>query len=299
MALSLKREYGRLLTSGSQLLLLIVGFQLESPLAMFICLLLMAAISLLAWTSAYRRARAIDDTPTSRIASAAQGYVELVGSGRPMGGLPLLSPLTQLPCLWFRYLIERRNHDNKWVTEEQGESTESFVLEDGSGQCLVDPAGAEILIREKDSWTEANRRYTQWLLLERQEIYVLGNFLTHSGLDVDLSIDEEVRQLLAEWKTRPTELLRRFDLDKNGEIDLREWELAREEAIREVRERRREVLASPDLHVMRQPDNGRLYLISDLNPSRLSRRYRGWAWFHIAVFFAALIALPVAWAQIR
>ncbi|SMB21138.1 E3 Ubiquitin ligase [Sterolibacterium denitrificans] len=299
MSFSLRREYGRLITSGSQLLLLVIGFQVDSPLGMFICLALMAPISLLAWSSAYRRARAIDDTPTSKIASAAQGYVELIGNGQPLAGLPVLSPLNHLPCLWYRYTIERRDHrNNKWVTESQGESTASFSLDDGSGECLVDPAGAEMLITKKESWTKDNRRYTQWLLIVRQEIYVLGNFVTHSGLDVDLNVDEEVKQLLAEWKSRPAELLRRFDLDRNGEIDLREWELAREQAIREVRERRRDVLAAPDLHVMQQPDNGRLYLISDLNPSRLSRRYRLWTWFHIAVFFAALIALPVTWARI-
>lgn len=300
MRISLRREYGRLITSGSQLLLLIIGFQSDSPLGMFICLALMAPISLLAWTSAYRRARAIDDTPTSKIASAAQGYVELTGNGQPLAGLPILSPLTQLPCLWYRYIVERRDYrNNKWVTESQGESSASFILDDGSGECLVDPAGAEMLISQKERWTQANRRYTQWLLIARQEIYVLGNFVTHGGLDVDLNVDEEVKQLLAEWKNRPAELLRRFDLDKNGEIDLREWELAREQAIREVRERRRDVLAAPDLHVMQQSADGRLYLISDLNPARLSRRYRLWAWFHIAVFFASLTALPVVWAHIK
>ncbi|MBV2234590.1 MAG: hypothetical protein KUL75_03485 [Sterolibacterium sp.] len=295
----LKREYSRLITSGGQLLLLVIGFQLESPLALLICLALMSLISLLAWTSAYRRARLIDDTPTSRIASAAQGYVELTGQGQPMSGLPLLSPLNQLPCLWYRYLIERRDHhNNKWVTESHGESTASFILDDGSDECLVDPLGADMLIREKESWIENNRRYTQWLLIARQEIYVLGHFTTHSGLDVQLDMEEEVKLLLAEWKSRPAELLRRFDLDKNGEIDLREWELARAEAIREVRERHRDVLAAADLHVMQQPADGRLYLISDLNPSRLSRRYRLWAWFHIAVFFASLAALPAVWARV-
>ena len=294
----LQHQFSRVVTSGSQLLLLIVGFQLESPLAMFICLLLMAAISLLAWTSAYRRARAIDDTPTSKIGSAAQGYVELIGQGQPMDGLPVLSPLRQLPCLWYRYRIERRDSRNRWVTESHGESSASFALNDGSGECLVDPVGAEMMIRQKESWIKGNRRYTQWLLIARQEIYVLGDFSTHSGLDVDMNVDREVRELLAEWKQRPAELLQRFDLDKNGEIDLHEWELARKAAQREVHARRREVLAAPELHLMQKPKNGRLYLISDLNPARLSRRYRLWAWFHIAIFFASLAGLPVAWAQI-
>lgn len=71
-------------------------------------LLALGAIGLLGtwgWLSSLRRARAILDTPTSRIGSAAQGIVELVGKGRPLPGAPLLSPMTHLPCLWYRYSL--------------------------------------------------------------------------------------------------------------------------------------------------------------------------------------------------
>ena len=40
-------------------------------------------------------ARMIEDTPTSRIRSAAQGYVELAGRCRALGSTPNLAPLTQ------------------------------------------------------------------------------------------------------------------------------------------------------------------------------------------------------------
>src|SRR5574340_130547 len=98
MLVRLRRGYGNLVTSGGQLILLLVGLKTESSLGMFVCVALMAPLSLVAWTSAYRRTRAVADTPTSKVASAAQGYVELIGEGRPLGGAPLLSPLTQLPC---------------------------------------------------------------------------------------------------------------------------------------------------------------------------------------------------------
>ena len=77
---------------------------------------------------------------TSKVASAAQGYVELIGSGRPLAGAPLISPVSQLPCLWYRYKIERKTSDNKWVLEDKGESDASFILEDGTGECVVDRA---------------------------------------------------------------------------------------------------------------------------------------------------------------
>lgn len=297
MLVSLRRGYSDLVTSGGQFILLIIGFQTESYFGMFVCVALMAPLSLVAWTSAFRRARAVADTPTSRIASAAQGYVELIGSGKPLAGAPLISPVSQLPCLWFRYTVERKTSDNKWAQEDKGESDASFLIDDGSGECVVDPEGAEMLVTRKDSWIVGDRRYTQWLLIERQTIYVLGQFATRGSVDLDLSVAEDVRLLLAEWKTRTKELLERFDLDNNGQIDMKEWELARAQARREVAANHRDLRAAAELHVLHLPADGRLYLISDLEPEKLSGRYRLWSWFHITVFFAALIALPYLWSM--
>jgi hypothetical protein len=295
MLVRLRRGYGHLVTSGGQLILLLVGLKTESSLGMFVCVALMAPLSLLAWTSAFRRTRAVADTPTSKVASAAQGYVELIGTGKPLAGAPLLSPLTHLPCLWFRYTIERKDSENKWVQESKGESDASFILDDGTGECVVDPEGAEMLVTKKDSWIEGDRRYTQWLLIERQTIYALGQFATRGSIDLDLNVAEDVKLLLAEWKKDPQALHRRFDLNQDGQLDLKEWELARAQARREVAANHRDLRASADLHVMHLPQDGRHYIISDLDPGRLASKYRWWSWFHIAVFFGALIALPFIW----
>jgi hypothetical protein len=206
-----------------------------------------------------------------------------------------MSPHSHVPCLWFRYTVERKDSDNKWVTEDKGESDASFILDDGSGECVVDPEGAEMLITKKDSWIQGDRRYTEWLLIERQTIYALGQFATRGSIDLDLNLAEDVKLLLSEWKTRTAELLARFDLNKDGQLDLKEWELARAQAKREVAANHRELRASSELHVMHLPEDGRLYLISDLDPGKLASKYRWWSWFHIAIFFGALIALPILW----
>lgn len=294
MLVRLRRGYGDLVTSGGQLILLLIGFKTESSLGMFVCVALMVPLSLIAWTSAWRRARAVDDTPTSKVASAAQGYVELIGSGKPLAA-PLMSPLSHVPCLWFRYTVERKDNENKWVQEDKGESDASFILDDGSGDCVVDPEGAEMLMTKKDSWIQGDRRYTEWLLIERQEVYALGQFATRGSVDLDLNLAEDVKLLLSEWKARTAELLERFDLNQDGQIDLKEWELARAQARREVAANHRELRASSELHVMHLPEDGRLYLISDMEPESLASKYRWWSWFHIAIFFGALIALPFLW----
>ena len=287
MLTSLRREYGHFVTSGAQLLLLFVGFQLHSRTGWLFCLGLMAFISLFAWMSALRRLRAIRDTPTSRIASAAQGYVELTGQGKPLPDKPLLSKLTYLPCLWYRYQIERK-HEREWKTEETGESDEQFLLEDGSGQCVIDPSGAEIITRHKDIWYESDCRYTEWTLLQLDNIYAIGQFRTFGGSSMDLDPNEEVKNVLAEWKQNMPELRKRFDLNNDGQLDMQEWMLARSAARREAEKRMTAERAAPDVNYLLQPQDGRLFLISNLAQQKLARRYWFWVWAHLVIFFGAL-----------
>ena len=156
MIVNLQREYGQFITSGAQVVLLAIAAHSESRAGWITCLALMCAVSLIAWTSTFRRRRAIIDTPTSRIVSAAQGYVELSGQGRGLDDPQLLAPLTHQPCLWYRYKIEERTGQDKWRTVDSGESNTAFILEDGSGRCVVDVEGAEIMTPHRRSWQEGN-----------------------------------------------------------------------------------------------------------------------------------------------
>lgn len=293
MLTTFRREYSQLVTSGGQLILLFVGIQMESRIGWLWCLALMSCISLFAWYSALHRLRAISGTPTSRIGSAAQGYVELVGHGEAYG-TPLLSRYSLLPCLWCRYKLERRSSDNKgWQTEESGEISAPFLIDDGTGKCVVDPQGAEILTRHKDSWTLAGKRYTEWRLLDIDFIYTLGEFKTVGGSNTTLTHDELVKRVLSEWKMDNDDLMKRFDLNNNGVLDMQEWMLARSAAKREAEKRLIEALAEPDTNFMLQPHDGRLFLISNLDHDKLSNRYLLWAWAHIVILFGSLAG--VAW----
>jgi len=100
--------WGHWLASGGYLALALTGAHAARLHVWQPVVGLVAALALFAWLVTRQRLRAMGDTPTSRIASAAQGYVELRGLGKAMGGTPLLSPLTHLPCLWYRYKTERR-----------------------------------------------------------------------------------------------------------------------------------------------------------------------------------------------
>jgi len=287
MLVRLRREYAQLVTSGAQLVLLFIGFKLESYNGWLACLAIMAAISMLAWQSALRRLRAIRDTPTSKVASAAQGYVELIGSGHPFTE-PLISQLRHQPCLWYRYKVERRGSKNKWHVVDSGESEDSFILRDESGECLIDPDQAEIMTSHHNQWVDGNLRYTEWRLAQRDDIYVIGELHTQGGSNLEFNTRAEIIALLAEWKKNMPDLHAKFDLDNNGELDMKEWMLARSAAKREVAKKMREAQAQPDIHIISQPRNGNLFLVSNLPQEKLSRRYLLWSWAHLVIFFGAL-----------
>jgi hypothetical protein len=296
MIVNLRREYGQFITSGAQLGLLIIGLQQESRAGWMTCVTLMAIVSLFAWMSTMRRRRAIVDTPTSRIASAAQGYVELHGTGKPLDYPPLLSHLTQLPCLWYRYVVEEKSND-KWRTVSKGESDVAFIVDDGTGRCVVDVDGAEILTRHKETWERGGYRNTEWKLLIDDPVYAIGEFRTVGGGTLELDANSDLNALLAEWKKDQPRLLKRFDLDGDGSVDMKEWTLARQAARREVSRLHREARAEADVHTLRCPAAGRLYLLSNLDPDKITRRYLWWAAFHLVVFFGALGALPWLWER--
>lgn len=247
----------------------------------------MSIVSFFAWLANFRRYRQISDLPTSRIASAAQGYVELFGKAKMLPGEPIRSRLSSTSCCWYSYEIEEKNSDDKWRTVDSGTSVEQFALVDDTGQCVVSPDGAEVLTNSTRNWEEGSRRYTESLLLTDQILYAIGEFGTTTAAPLD-GRDErsDIGELLAEWKSSQKQLLDRFDLDHDGKIDMKEWELARLQAQREVRQRQAEVQARSveGTSILRKPSDGRLFLIANEMPEKLGARYRFWAWVHLAIF---------------
>lgn len=293
MLVRLHREYALLVTSGAQLLLLFLGLKLGTRTGWLVTLALMAAISFFAWLSALKRLRAVRDTPTSKVASAAQGYVELIGRGEQIKESPLISKLRALPCLWYRYTVKRRTSNNKWEVVDSGESSDCFLLRDDSGVCLIDPEHAEIITQHRDQWQKDGYHHTEWKLIDHDSLYVIGQFRTQGGSNLEFNSRAELNTLLAEWKKDLPALHARFDLDNNGELDMKEWMLARSAAKREVEKQLRAAQAQPDVHIMARPQDGKLFLISNIAPDKLSGRYLLWSWLHLLIFFGALGGLSL------
>lgn len=288
-----------------------------TPTERLLLLLLCAAgIALALWFvfSRLARFRLIADTPTARIRSAPQGYVELIGQVIAGEDGLLRAPLSGRPCVWFDYRIEeRQDHDgrSRWRHVRSGRSSQWFQISDGTGTCLIDPDGAEVSTRHRHSWHghssfpsgseldplgaaaffrlqlgNGRYRFTERLIVEHEPLYALGHFQTVGGGRDRLDPHATVRDLLRDWKRDPDQLLARFDSNGDGRISPDEWQSARQAAAQEAAQQQLALQQLPSMHVLSDPQSARLpYLLSTHDEAQLMRRYR---WLSAGCFLAAL-----------
>ena len=288
-----------------------------------VLLLVLAVAAAFGFYQGFRRlwkARVIEDAPTARVRSAHQGYVELIGEAQPMRGEPIIAPLSKTTCCWYRYTVERKS-GKEWNLVRKEVSNGLFLLRDDTGECIVDPEGAEVTPRTKQVWygdgdepmlvvmpprgaegvqigpvvmrstagsLNGRNRYTEELILAGDPLYALGAFKTLDDIDHQQSRSEITSALLRDWKRDWRRLMHRFDHNRDGEIDAGEWEDARRVAEREAEREHADQLASQYLHTIRRPaERGRPFLLSSLPQSKLAWRYRWQAFGGMFLFLVA------------
>jgi hypothetical protein len=246
------------------------------------------------WIASYRRLQALEDYPLSRIVSAPQGYVRLEGRAAAFPGQPLRSPLTQLRCCWYSYQKTERNpRERGGSPEEENETSEwSFMLNDGSGECVVDPVGAKLVSVRVQRWHDERFNYAERCILAGDPLLVLGEFATTSSTVTESDIGLQAGQRIAEWKKDMPALIRRFDLNGDGQFSEQEWERVRAQARRDVEA---EFAANPPQpqNIVSKPGDGRQFFISAESRSRLERDMKIWAWIHLSCFLLGVAIL--AW----
>jgi hypothetical protein len=283
------------LTASSHFGLLYIAIHSNQRMVWVACLALMATVSFFAWVSNYRRSRLVSDTPFSRISSAAQGYVELSGRASLDRDNLISSPLSGTSCIWYRYWVYTKNGKDSWQQSDHGVSSSTFEINDGSGKCQVDPDNAEVIGSDRKTSYDGSYKRVEDLLYGGGIIYALGEFTTVGGANSTLNLKQDVSELLASWKKNPVALKQRFDLDKNGEIDMREWELARREAVKEVTMQHREIRSQSGVNVIRAPRDGRVFILSSLSPDKLKTRFLLWGALHLSILIAAATASFWLW----
>ena len=154
----------------------------------------------------WRELRLIRNTPTSKIRSMPMGTVEVKGTAEQgPEGIILKSPFSGKECLFYRYEIEEYVSSGKnshWETVSKGFDGVRFVLDDGTGEVIVDPENADvempkdnsIRINSADNETDQirefmnqkgirgtggllfdnDRRYHEWYVTPGEDVYVFG-----------------------------------------------------------------------------------------------------------------------------
>ena len=205
-------------------------------------------------------------------------------------------------------------------------------MRDDTGECVIDPEGAEVTSRHTTSWSDdgsgwgahgvharlpslggaadtvvdvggkvlealgsgvGDYRYTESVILDGDPLYAIGRFRTVAAGGYGGSLDERTGAILREWKRHPDTLRERFDRDRDGRVDLQEWEHARRVAAREaLHEQAAEPPRAP-VNMLERPGDGRHFLLSNLEEFGLLRRYRWRMRLGFGVF--ALAGFATAW----
>lgn len=273
------------------------------------------AVSLFTGMAKLRHARLVEDTPTSSVRSAAQGYVELLGTAKPLNDYPAQpAPLTGLPCLWYRYeIFEQKPDQGGWRRVETQTSSSPFLLEDEHGDgCIIQVEGAQVSPRQADVWFGYQRRpvmsvvafeaqpamvrggnrykYLEQRIALNDSLYAMGLFRSLLPPSIEQQTEQRRKLLLGQWKIDQQELLRRFDTDGDGQIDMAEWQHAQDEAFEVAT---KQILHNYDhrpVHTLSLPPaRKRPLIISSLTPRHLVRQYRkrGLSWLGVAIALVA------------
>jgi len=294
----------------------------HAPLEVLIIALVIAAVGFYTGFASLRRYRLIEDVPTAKVRSAHQGYVELVGRAVMMDGEPIVAPLSQTQCCWYRYSIEERSGKH-WDTLERKTSDALFMLRDDTGDCVIDPEGAEVESLHGKTWYGGsystgmpgvhvrldNRarppsagtgmfggisrhihigagryRFRESVILDGDPLYAIGWFKSLDDSDLAQSRQALSGQILREWKRQPHTLRERFDHDRDGSIDIHEWEDARRVAAAEAQQQLAQASAHTHVHTLSKPRN-RHFILANREQGALVRRYKRFAWVGFSGFF--------------
>jgi hypothetical protein len=309
-----KRDYVDMLANASYIGLLLVPFLVDHPDVWQYTLWAIAGVAIIAWASSIFRYVAISSQPVSKISSSAQGYVELMGKIKFSQNQMLKSPSGE-SCVWYRltrYEQKQRANttrnffdllsddfnafvwfvfgiaDHNWYEKDVEESDLSFLIEDGTGECTVKPKYADFFTKTKRTLFQGlDTKFEEELLLHGEKVYVLGEFKSFGASKV-VDAEKEAAILLAEWKVDKDTFHSRFDTNKNGEIELDEWERARRTALKAVREQHS---ADAVQHEISFPHDDRMFLISTLSPQDLKSKFLGWSYLHLFVMLVALASV--------
>lgn len=263
---------------------------------LFLYLCLASAIGFWMWRHSLRRTRLIAEIPTSKIVSAAQGYVELVGRAQP-GPSGLIAGIANVACVWYRYEIAQRKTEGRrsifnliYLPVEVKASLSDFIIDDGTGQATVYPYRAEMICSDRQVWYEGDTRYTEERIMPGDNVYILGDFSTYDGAHARFDVNDATLTQISVWQQDKEQLLLRFDKNGNGFLDSNEWEAMHNAARASVTADNSALHAGSPRHLISYPRDARHYLIATQAPAKLMGHFVLWRNLGLVLFFAGGLA---------
>lgn len=212
------------LSSSLVLFITDIGSLTEDEFELLFAFLTLYILSLFLAYSGFVKKRELSyiaDTPTSKIRSMPMGMVEIKGKALP--GSPeyvMRAPFSGEECLSYRYEVQeykQRGKSSRWVTVDSGMRDQRFLVDDGTGELVVDPKGADFEFEDKktyrvDSTDDANeniqefvekdggpgglifendRKYIEWIIRPEEDIYVNGYASKENGQSSEFAVVKE------------------------------------------------------------------------------------------------------------
>ena len=229
----------------------------------------------------FSRQRGVADTPTSRIASAAQGYVEVFGEAFRLKGIRELFAQNGVPCLWYRRV------GGMDLDAAADGTQEPFGVRDETGHAIVLPYHAYVEpVRRHTSNDAQGNVYVEDRILAGDKLYILGEF-TSSEPSFDL--EKAVANKLLQWREDPHALLAQFDANRDGHIDAQEdWNM-RVQALHVAQAEGEAAIAQyRAVNLIKSPEDGRAFIISTRPRASFNRRLVAWELLGLAAFITGI-----------
>jgi hypothetical protein len=132
---------------------------------------------------------------------------------------------------------------------------------------------------EARTFRKNDHRYVEEYLPVGKPLYVLGQLDTRHDVLDEKTLNKRMSEKLALLKADKQRMLNRYDQNRDGQIDLHEWDKARQEA-HECLLAEHAMKNGLGSFTLKKPTDNHLFLISARSPQQLRDSYKMWLCIH-------------------
>lgn len=173
--------------------------------------------------------RTIQNTPTVKLDSAPQGFVEIIGQVIESPAGLQVCPASNTRCAWWHYYKDELIHQDRkgnedWQRVVEASSYHPIYVDDGTATCHIAPIEATMYITRTSKREETKQgkhyRYYEQFIFPAEKIYLLGSLETRNLSEQPKSAED----IILEWQLDPPEFYNRFDQNKDCQLGCDEWQ---------------------------------------------------------------------------